>query len=108
MPVIITGDDAIEQLQELVLIHAETYCADQEQYALDVITQEIVKLRTERDVARSEAAALKVREAVLVEAIQTIRDNVLRNRQQLAEFEIDNDITNAVLGIIDDETNGLV
>lgn len=39
-----------------------------------------------------------------LEAIASIRDSVLHERHQLAEMNADNDIINAVLGIIDDET----
>lgn len=47
--------------------------------------------------ARAEAEMLRA-------AITNIRDSVLNNRYQLAEMDVDSDITNAVLGIIDDNT----
>lgn len=40
-------------------------------------------------------------------AINNIRDSVLNERAQLAESGLTNDQVNAVLGIIDDETNGI-
>ena len=42
-----------------------------------------------------------------VRAIGSIRDSVLHGRHQLADYEVDCDVTNAVLGIIDDESAAL-
>ena len=42
-----------------------------------------------------------------IEAIGTIRDNVLHERGPMAEAGFDSDKVNAVLGVIDDATSGL-
>ena len=43
----------------------------------------------------------------LAESVAVIRDNVLHERNQMAESGFDSDKVNAVLGIIDDATSGL-
>lgn len=49
-------------------------------------------------------AALRRAKADGVRALADIRDAVLNGRAQLEGMEVDNDIINAVLGIIDDHT----
>ena len=41
------------------------------------------------------------------EALREIRDNVLHERGPMAEAGFDSDMVNAVLGVIDDATNGI-
>ena len=57
-----------------------------------------------RGVAANEQAELESSLAYAKAAINSIRDAVLNGRSQLEGMAVDNDIINAVLGIIDDAT----
>jgi hypothetical protein len=60
------------------------------------------QIQCDDGIANSACADAADRLEALSESITDIRDAVLHQRHQLAEVVVDNDVINAVLGIIDD------
>lgn len=69
---------------------------------IDEVVQWIVRVQNMPNTALTQPAPPSA--SPVVDAIAEIRDMVLHGRGPLEGMEIDNDITNAVLGIIDDYT----
>lgn len=84
------------------VVEAAAYEAVCEQLRLANIDQ--ANTEAKLNDAKRDLATVQGERDALRTAIELIRDAVLHGRGPLAEMEVDSDITNAVLGIIDDET----